>query len=197
MLQDGYHDIPDTKIAAIVTSLQMLEKASPRPEATGPWTLKRHTNIDLDLYRQIYRETGAKWLWLSRLQMNDAQLSSHVHPPEVELYLLEVDGRAEGIAELDFRKSGECEMTFFGLMASQIGNGAGRWLMNRAIDKAWSHPISRFWLHTCTLDSPQALPFYIRSGFTPFRRQIEVLDDPRLTGDSPRHLAPHVPILHG
>jgi hypothetical protein len=37
--------------------------------------------------------------------------------------------------------------------------------------------------------------FYIRSGFTPYRRQIEVADDPRLTGMLGRDAGPHVPII--
>lgn len=197
MLEDGYHDVPSDKIVAVVTSLQMLQRASARPEASGPWTLRLHETIDLDIYRKLYAKLGAQWLWSSRLVMSDAELSSHVHSPQVELHLMEVDGVAEGIAELDFRKPGECEMVFFGVSETQIGTGAGRWLMNRAIDLAWRHPIERFWLHTCTLDSPQALPFYMRSGFAPFKRQIEIADDPRLTGRSPRDAAPHLPIIAG
>ncbi|WEZ82942.1 GNAT family N-acetyltransferase [Rhizobium sp. 32-5/1] len=195
MLEDGYHDVPSDKIVAVVTSLQMLQRPPARAEASGPWTLRLHEKIDLGSYRTLYEKLGAQWLWSSRLVMSDEELSSHVHSPQVELHLMKVDGVPEGIAELDFRKAGECEMAFFGVSATQIGTGAGRWLMNRAIDLAWRHPIERFWLHTCTLDSPQALPFYMRSGFKPFKRQIEIADDPRLSGRSPRDAAPHLPIL--
>ena len=41
--------------------------------------------------------------------------------------------------------------------------------MNRALELAWSRPISRVWVHTCTFDHPSALAFYQRSGFLPFR----------------------------
>ncbi len=195
MLDNGYHDVPADKLVTVVTHLQMLEKPEPRGEAKGPWTLRRVDRIDLEDYRDIQRKIGAEWLWASRLEMDDAELASNVHTQDVELHILEVDGVTEGIAELDFRKSGECEMVFFGVSSALIGTGAGRWLMNRAIDLAWKHPIERFWLHTCTLDSPQALPFYTRSGFTPFRRQVEVFDDPRLKGNVPRTAAPQLPIL--
>jgi hypothetical protein len=67
--------------------------------------------------------------------------------------------------------------------------------MNRAIEQAWAHPIRRFWVHTCTLDHAGALAFYVRSGFVPYRRQIEIADDPRILGEAPRTAAPHVPIL--
>ena len=76
-----------------------------------------------------------------------------------------------------------------------IGSGAGRWLMNRALELAWSRPVSRFWVHTCTLDHPSAVAFYERSGFRAFRQQIEIADDPRLDGTAPRGAARHVPII--
>ena len=96
------------------------------------------------------------------------------------------EGRDEGLLELDFREPGQCEIVFFGVTAKLVGTGAGRWLMNRALELAWSRPVERVWLHTCTFDHPAALAFYQRSGFRPFRRQVEVVDDPRLDGTAPR-----------
>jgi GNAT superfamily N-acetyltransferase len=83
----------------------------------------------------------------------------------------------------------------FGVTAKLVGSGAGRWLMNRALELSWSRPVNRVWLHTCTFDYAAALPFYQRAGFRPFRRQIEVADDPRLDGTAPRDVARHVPII--
>ena len=60
---------------------------------------------------------------------------------------------------------------------------------------AWSRPIRRLWVHTCTLDAPEALPFYLRSGFAPYARKVEVYDDPRLAGVLPPAAAPQVPII--
>ena len=97
--------------------------------------------------------------------------------------------------DLDFRVEGDCEIAFLGLTPRLIGRGAGRWLMNRALELAWSRPINRLWLHTCTLDHPDALAFYVRSGFVPYRRQVEVADDPRLAGQVPRAIAPQVPMI--
>ena len=50
-------------------------------------------------------------------------------------------------------------------------------------------------MHTCTLDDPRALGFYIAQGFAATGREIELLDDPRLTGLIPRDCAPHVPLI--
>jgi GNAT superfamily N-acetyltransferase len=196
MLQDGVTDVPAGKIAAVVTSLEMRSPAPRRPDPPAHgWTLRRHEHPSIDWYRDLYRRVGEEWLWFSRLTMPDAQLAAILGDPRVEVYALHIANAAEALLELDFRTEAECELSFFGVTPALMGRGAGRWLMNRALDLAWSHPIGRFWVHTCTLDHPGALPFYLRSGFIPFRRQIEVADDPRLIGLAPRDAAPHAPMI--
>jgi GNAT superfamily N-acetyltransferase len=127
--------------------------------------------------------------------MADAELAAMIRSPLVEISALVHDGRDEGVLELDFCNAGQCELRLFGVTADLIGGGAGRWLMNRALELAWSRQVSRVWVHTCTLDHPSALAFYQRSGFRPFRRQIEIANDPRLDGTAPRSAAKHVPII--
>ncbi|HEX2655486.1 MAG TPA: GNAT family N-acetyltransferase [Xanthobacteraceae bacterium] len=196
IVNDGYSDIPKGKIATVVTSLEMLARAPLRQErASSDWKINRTHRPDLDWYRDLYRRVGQDWLWFSRLRLADSDLQSIIHHKSVEIYALQIQGKDEGLLELDFRSDGECELAFLGLTSEQIGTGAGRWLINRAIELAWSRPIKRFWVHTCTLDHPQALAFYIRSGFHPYRQQIEISDDPRLDGTLPRHVAPQVPII--
>jgi GNAT superfamily N-acetyltransferase len=195
ILPDGYSDIPAGKIAAVVTHLEMTARPVPRPDPAGAWSLRRVENPALDWFRDLYRRVGEQWLWFSRLQMTDAELAAIVHSPRVEVYALAHEGRDEGLLELDFRESGQCELAFFGVTERLIGSGAGRWLMNRALEIAWSRPIGRVWVHTCTFDHPAALAFYQRSGFRPFRQQIEIADDPRLDGTVPRDVARHVPVI--
>ncbi|WP_374441871.1 GNAT family N-acetyltransferase [Stella sp.] len=195
-LPDGYFDVPAGKLAAVVTALEMTAPAAPRPDpAPAPWRLRAEARPDLAWYRDLYRRIGEDWLWFSRLRMSDAELATILHDPRVEVFALVAGGRDEGLLELDWRVPGECELAFFGVTAAEIGTGAGRWMMNRAIPRAWTRPIRRFWVHTCTLDHPGALDFYRRSGFVPYRRQVEIADDPRLLGQSPRTAAAHVPVV--
>ena len=105
------------------------------------------------------------------------------------------DGVPEALLELDFRINGECELAYFGVTSALLGSGAGRFLMNTAIRLAWDKSIQRFHVHTCTLDHPEALGFYRRSGFTAYRQQIEIEDDPRLTGQLPMDAGHRVPII--
>lgn len=194
-LPDGYTDVPAGKLAAVVTSLEMTARPALRPVPPGAWGVRRVERPDLDWYRDLFDRVGRASLWTTRLALADAALAAIVHDPDVWVHALVVDGRDEGLMELDFRQPEVCELQFFGVTPAMIGGGASRFLMNRAIETAWARPIGRFWLHTCTLDHPNALPFYQRTGFRAFRRQIEVFDDPRLTGAAPRDTAPAIPLI--
>jgi GNAT superfamily N-acetyltransferase len=195
ILPDGYSDVPAGKIAAVVTHLEMTERPLLPPDPPGAWTLRKVEAPGLDWFRELYRRVGEEWLWFSRVQMSDAELAAIIHAPLVEVYALVQNGRDEGLLELDFRQPDQCELAFFGVTAKLIGSGAGRFLMNRALELAWSRQVTRVWVHTCTFDHPSALAFYQRAGFRPFRRQIEVADDPRLDGTAPRDVAKHVPMI--
>jgi GNAT superfamily N-acetyltransferase len=194
-LPDGHSDVPAGKIAAVVTHLEMTARPARRDDPPGDWGLRRVACPAPDWYRELYRRVGEDWLWFSRARMADAELAAVIQAPDVEVYALLADGRDEGLLELDFRESGQCELVYFGVTAHLIGSGAARFLMNRALDLAWSRDLRRVWVHTCTFDHPSAVAFYQRSGFRPFRRQIEVADDPRLDGTAPRSAAKHVPII--
>ncbi|HRD74589.1 MAG TPA: GNAT family N-acetyltransferase [Hyphomicrobiaceae bacterium] len=196
-LQDGYTDVPPGKIAAVVTHLAMDADPGPRQAASRPeLSIARIDQPRAGWYRDLFRRVGAEdWLWFSRLALDDAGLEAIIRNPSVEVYALRERDRDEGLLELDFRDTGACEIAFFGVTGRLLGTGAGRHLMNFALATAWSRPIARLTVHTCTLDHPGALAFYLRSGFKAVRRQIEIADDPRLTGLLAQSAATHVPII--
>ncbi len=195
-LPPGYSAVPPGHVATVVTSLEMLARPPQRPaQPFPPGVALQSLERTIAAYRRLYRAVGTDWLWFSRLVMADEKLQAILENPQVEFFALRKEGRDVGILELDFGTTGECELSFFGLAAEMVGSGVGRTLMNEAIARAWSRPISRFWVHTCTLDHPAALDFYRRSGFVPFAFQVEVFPDPRLTGAMPRDCARHVPLL--
>ena len=195
--RNGHYDLPPGKIATLTTHLEMRSPPPPRPVPPRPdLALERHGRVDLARYRDLFRRVGQEWLWFSRLLMPDEPLAAIVHDPGVEVWVLSREGEDVGLLELDRREPGEVELAFFGLVADVVGGGAGRLLMSRAIERAFAEPgVRRFWVHTCTLDHPAALAFYIRSGFTPYARSVEVADDPRVLGLVPREVAPWLPLI--
>ena len=193
---NGTSDLPPGTIATIVTYLEMRAAPKARPVARQGWSLAPLSG-DIARYRALFQQVGEPWLWFTRLIMSDDALRAIIEHPGVGAFALQAEGKDLGLLELDFRRAGECELSFFGLVPDAVGQGWGAVLMNEALRRAWDQPIGRLWVHTCTLDHPRAIGFYMRSGFQPYKRAIEVAEDPRLKGYVPLGSAPHMPPIKG
>ena len=193
---NGTTDLPPGTIATIVTYLEMREPPPALPAAREGWSLAPLSG-DMARYRHLFRRVGEPWLWFTRLVMTEDTLRSIIEHPRVRAFALHARGADLGLLELDFRRAEECELSFFGLVPEAIGQGWGGVLMTEAIRRAWDQPIRRLWVHTCTLDHPRALGFYMRSGFRPYKRAVEIAEDPRLKGCVPLTAAPHMPVIKG
>jgi GNAT superfamily N-acetyltransferase len=191
---NGYTDLPAGTIAAVVTYLEMRSAPPLAAVQRKGWSLAPLAG-EPARYRELFRRVGEPWLWFSRLAMGETALLRILDDPDVQALALHADGRDIGLLELDFRTRGECELAFFGLVPEALGQGWARVLMNEAVRRAFAAPIARFWVHTCSLDHPRALGFYLRSGFKPYKRAVEIADDPRLKGYLPLAAAPHMPPL--
>jgi GNAT superfamily N-acetyltransferase len=191
----SYEKVTDGELAAVVTFLEMRE--SPRADVPpSPLSLRRIEDPRPDDYRELFRKVGARWLWFSRLVMDDAALAAIIQHPAVELFtVVDESGSEAGMLELDYREPEECELSFVGLVPELSGQGHGRWLLAEAISRAWREDVTRVHVHTCTLDHPAALGAYRRAGFVPYRRAVERFPDPRLLGFLPRDCAPQIPLI--
>ncbi|CUA89546.1 GNAT family N-acetyltransferase [Chelatococcus daeguensis] len=195
MLCDGYTDIPAGKLATVVTYLEMTAPPAVGRMGSVDLSLLRLDAPDVEHYLGLFRTVGGPWLWVSRLAMPIPEVARILADPDVEAYAVVLAGEDAGLLELDFRGGDEAEIVYFGLVEAAVGRGAGRALMQLALARAWSRPIRRLMVHTCHLDHPGALPFYVRMGFRPYKRAVEVMEDPRLAGLLPPEAAPHVPLI--
>ena len=67
---------------------------------------------------------------------------------------------------------GSVEIVYFGLAPAFIGKGFGGYLLSCALKAAWAIPgAKRVWLHTCTLDHPNAIKNYEARGLTMYKRE--------------------------
>ena len=184
-------DIPPGHVGAVVTYLEMTE----RPTAAvppSPLRMERWEAIDLERYRALFRRIGGKWLWFSRLRMDDGELAATL----AEVHVVRDEAGADcGLVELDFRSGGECLIRFLALAPELAGRGHGRWLFAETLARAWAPGVQRVTVHTCSLDHPAALPAYLRAGFVAKRRAFESFPDPRLAGLLPEDYAPQVPMI--
>lgn len=184
--------VPDGHLATVVTYLEMLEPPQVEPLPESPLALVPRPEPSLEQYRALFRKVGSRWLWNSRLAMDDYELASAIG----ELHaIVDAAGAEVGMIELDFGVPGQCELAFVGLVPELAGRGHGRWLLAESLRLAWRDGIARVHVHTCTLDHPAALAAYRRAGFTAHRCAVEIFPDPRLTGLLPRDCAPQVPLI--
>lgn len=116
-------------------------------------------------YRRLYQEVGARWEWHDRNDMSDDVLAGHLANPAVHVWTGTVGRRVAGFFELVEDADGGVEIAYFGLLPAFIGQGLGGALLAHAVQEAWRLGARRVWLHTCSLDAPQALPNYLARGF--------------------------------
>ncbi|HEX8482906.1 MAG TPA: GNAT family N-acetyltransferase [Allosphingosinicella sp.] len=183
--------IPQGHVGAVVTSLEMTARPRPRPLPASPLRLERWRSPEPARYRLLFERVGARWLWYSRLLMDDERLRSEIG--EVHA-VVDRSGIEVGIVELDLRSTGLCLIRFLGLVPELAGKGHGPWLLAQTLALAWRPGVERVAVNTCTLDHPAALKAYLNAGFTAAKRAFESFPDPRLLGLLPAGAAPQIPL---
>jgi len=143
----------------------------PAPLADPRITLERGDPCPVALYRALYHEVGAHYHWRDRLAWSDDELAAHLASPAVEVWVLHWQGERAGFYELRRHDDDSVEIAYFGLVGRAFGHGLGKHLLTRAAERAWSLGATRVWLHTCTLDSPVALPNYLARGFAAYKEE--------------------------
>ncbi|HEX5319966.1 MAG TPA: GNAT family N-acetyltransferase [Stellaceae bacterium] len=171
-----------------VTYLEMRARPSvPRVHPPpGKLALIRAEACSVSFYRYLYAAVGEKWLWYVRREWDDQRLAALLEKPTTEIFVLHVGGVPAGYFELNAAEPRETELSYFGLIQEFIGRGLGQFLLQQAVDRAWSRPLDRLRVNTCTFDHPRALPNYQRAGFVVYDRRNVSFQDPRVRGVLPR-----------
>ncbi|VVJ16672.1 Acetyltransferase [Amycolatopsis camponoti] len=153
----------------IVTQLEMTaaDQLNPAPavdgvalQPTGPGPVIR------DLHVRI----GTPYRWPSASR-TDEDWESWLAEPNRRYRLIEYRGDVAGAADVESQPGGDVEITTFGLLPEFVGKGLGGYALTLVVADAWALPgTKRVWLHTSTLDHPNALPNYLRRGFRGFSR---------------------------
>lgn len=127
--------------------------------------------IDVNEYRKYYYGVGEKYFWLDRMVMPDEELSQKINAANVDIYIFKVNNEAAGYIEF-IKEEKFVEILYFGLLPGFIGKGYGKYFLQWVTAKAWSYQPGWIQLNTCTLDHPNALSTYKKSGFNEVRTEI-------------------------
>ena len=133
---------------------------------------------DFQLNKFFYKQVGKKHRWIDRLSWTDEKWINFISNKNLETYVISEFEDLIGFFELLYNPNlNETEISYFGLLEEYIGKGIGGYALSEAIKKAFEKNIKRVWLHTCTLDHPNALKNYIARGMKVFRKEnINILD---------------------
>jgi len=121
------------------------------------------------LNRFLYAEVGADWAWVDRLAWSDEEWRTWIDRPQLMTWVAYLRGTPAGYFELEMQPGNDVEIAYFGLLPQFIGKGIGGILLTRAIECSWGMGAERVWVHTCTLDHPQALSNYQARGLRLFK----------------------------
>jgi GNAT superfamily N-acetyltransferase len=162
-----------------------LEQRSPahiRPPASAPAVAATLVQAEVplpELSRFLYVTVGRDWYWYERLRWTYDDWMRWLDRPQVQTWVAYVQGTPAGYFELERQAGGSVEIAFFGLVRRFIGQRLGGWLLTEALRRAWAiDGTTRVWLHTCTLDAPQARANYEARGLRLFRTETAVEDLP-------------------
>ncbi|MCA9763787.1 MAG: GNAT family N-acetyltransferase [Gemmatimonadetes bacterium] len=125
--------------------------------------------------RECYHRVGARWSWTDRAHWEAEEWEALLAEREGEVWVAWAGDDLVGYAML-LRVDRDVEVQYFGLVPEWIGRGAGGWLLDRAVERAWALSPQRVRLETCTLDGPAALPNYLRRGFEVVREEHRMKD---------------------
>jgi len=144
-------------------------------EPRVPFTLVRVEVPTPELNAFLYVAVGAGWTWRDRLPWDRARWLAYLDRAEVETWVMYVRGSPAGYFELE-RQGDSIEVAYFGLLPAFIGLGLGGTLLTSAIARGFDLGAARVWLHTCTLDHPQALANYLARGLRPYRTEETLVE---------------------
>ena len=163
----------NTEKHEITWYLQMLCPEELRPNALLPETQLMRLEIPLPaLNRFFYQEVGKLWQWTDRQNWSEEEWRNWAEREKVQTWMLHLRGTPAGYFELD-DQDGDVEISYFGLLHQFLGKGLGGGFLTASVEKAWEMGAARVWVHTCSLDHPNALNNYQARGFRIYRESMD------------------------
>jgi len=119
----------------------------------------------------LYREIGRDFFWKDRLIWTEDEWEKITSNDNYQLFILQKSNEIVGYFELISDKDKDFEISYFGIFKEYFGKKIGGYLLSNAIQIAFNQSAKRVWVHTCTLDHPNALKNYIARGMKIFKSE--------------------------
>jgi GNAT superfamily N-acetyltransferase len=155
-------------VEEIVTQLEMTAAGQLNPAPVVDGVALRVTGPGPEIER-LHVRIGTPYAWPSASRSAGDWAKWLAEPRQYRL--IEYRGEVAGAADFEEQPGGTVVITTFGLLPEFVGKGLGGYALTLVVADAWALPgTERVWLHTSSLDHPNALPNYLRRGFRSFSR---------------------------
>jgi ribosomal protein S18 acetylase RimI-like enzyme len=126
----------------------------------------------IDLCKFFYKEVGKNFFWRDRLKWSDQDWLDYINNDFFKLYILKNNNKLAGYYELLYEpKTASIEIPYFGIFKEFYGKKIGGYLLTDALSTSFKQKITKVWVHTCTLDHPNALKNYLARGMKIFKTE--------------------------
>ena len=158
------------KIERYYLEIDSINKLNTKSIASENLTIEEAKKNNFDLNKFFYKQIGKQHQWVDRLIWQDKNWIDYVSKKNLKTYILKQNNDYVGYFELIFDKN-ICEIAYFGISKEYIGKGYGGFLLSEALKIGFKNA-NRIWVHTCSLDHPNAIENYKSRGMKVFKTEI-------------------------
>ncbi len=146
-------------------------KKKSKPSKNYKIHLTNPANFEINKF--FYKQVGKKYQWIDRLTWTNNDWIKYTSNKNLKTYVLKQEDDFVGFFEIIFNTEiNECEIAYLGILEEFFNKGCGGYLLSKAIEKSFDIGAERVWVHTCSLDHPNAIKNYISRGMKIFKTEI-------------------------
>ena len=158
------------KIERFYLEINTINDLKTKPISSDRFSLKEANKENFDLNKFFYKQIGKRHQWVDRLIWQDKDWLKYISDENLRTYIFKIENDLVGYFELIFNNN-DCEIAYFGILEEFIGKGYGGFLLSEALKIGFKRA-NRIWVHTCSLDHPNAIENYKSRGMKIFKTEI-------------------------
>ena len=158
------------KIERFYLEINTINDLKTKPISSDCFSLKEANKDNFDLNKFFYKQIGKRHQWVDRLIWQDKDWLKYISNENLRTYIFKIENDLVGYFELIFNNN-DCEIAYFGILEEFIGKGYGGFLLSEALKIGFKRA-NRIWVHTCSLDHPNAIENYKSRGMKIFKTEI-------------------------
>ena len=162
-----------TKISRNYLEIKSIDELNYSKSPNNKCELLKINPPDFQINKFFYKQIGSDHRWIDRLVWDDQKWVSYVSNPNVKTYVLKENDDLVGYFEqIINQEKNDCEIAYFGILEEFFSKGYGGYLLSEAIKLGFQSNVKRVWVHTCSLDHPNAILNYKSRGMQVFKNEI-------------------------